>query len=140
MTTIRIPDHIRAFLDQPGIASVGTTGRDGKPHQAIAWYRRDPDDRILLNSSSGRRWPTDLLRDGRVSLAILEPSNFGRWVALSGFVETVIDEVEAARDDICELAARYDSDDPETLAAFRTQPRISFRIKVTSVHDHLGDE
>ena len=135
-----IPAHVRAFLEAPRVATIGTSGADGEPHQAVAWYRLDPDDRILLNSRSPRRWPADLVRDGRVSLAVTDETDGLRWVGLAGEVETVIDELETARDDICALAARYDDTNPKTLADFRTQPRISFRIRITRVHDHLEDE
>lgn len=136
---VSLPDRIREFLEAPHVASIGTTGEDGAPHQAIAWYRLDPDDRILLNSRPPRRWPADLLRDGRVSLAVLDAVDPMRWVGLTGVVETVIDDIETARDDICALAVRYGDHDPQTLAAFRTQPRISFRIRITAIHEHLGD-
>lgn len=136
---VSLPDRIRDFLEAPHVASIGTTGEDGAPHQAIAWYRLDPDDRILLNSRPPRRWPADLLRDGRVSLAVLDGADAMRWVGLTGVVESVIDDVETARDDICALAVRYGDEDPATMAAFRTQPRISFRIRITAVHDHLED-
>lgn len=135
-----IPAHVRAFLGAPRVATVGTAGADGEPHQTVLWYRLDADDRILLNSSLPRRWPADILRDGRVSLAVIDENDGYRWVGLSGTVETVIDDVETARDDICALAARYDDTNPTTLAAFRAQQRISFRIRITRIHDHLGNE
>ncbi len=136
---IPLPDHIRAFLDEPHVASIGTTGLDCNPHQAIAWYRLEPDGRILLNSRYPRRWPADLQRDGRVSLAVLDGGDAMRWVGLTGVVETVVDDLETARNDICELAVRYDDARPGTIALFRTQARISFRIRITAAHDHLGD-
>ncbi len=132
--------RIRAFLEAPHFAVVGTTGQDGAPHQAVAWYRLEPDDRILLNSRSPRRWPSDLLRDGRVSLAILDEADPFRWVGITGIVETVIDDLATAREDICDLAHRYGDDQPATLAAFRSQTRISFRVRMVAVHDELGDE
>ena len=132
-----IPDSVRRFLESPHVASVGTTGADGEPHQAIAWYRLDPDGRILLNSRHPRRWPADLQRDPRVSLAVLDGGDSMRWVGITGVVEMVIDDVEQARDDICALAVRYDDADVDTLAAFRTQARISFRIRIVSIHEHL---
>lgn len=132
-----ISDAVRRFLDEPHVASVGTTGADGEPHQAIAWYRLDPDDRILLNSRYPRRWPADLQRDPRVSLAVLDGQDSLRWVGISGVVETIVDDIEQARDDICALAVRYDDAAADRLAEFRTQPRISFRIRIVAVHDHL---
>lgn len=132
-----IPDTVRRFLEDPHVLSVGTTGADGEPHQAIAWYRLDPDDRILLNSRYPRRWPADLQRDPRVSLAVLDGQDSMRWVGITGVVETVIDDVERAREDICALAVRYDDAAPDRLADFRTQARISFRIRIVLIHDHL---
>ncbi len=137
---VNLNPRIRDFLEAVHAVTLGTSGPDGEPHQAVAWYRLDPDDRILLNSRWPRRWPTDLSRDGRCSLAILDEADQGHWVGLAGVVETRIDDLEAARDDICALAVRYGDDGPETFARFRSQPRVSFRIRITAVHDHLGDE
>lgn len=132
-----IGPHVRDFLEGPRVVTIGTTGADGEPHQAVAWYRLDPDDRILLNSRYPRRWPADLQRDERISLAVLDAADPIRWVGITGVVETVIDDVQQARQDICDLAVRYDDAAPERLAEFRTQPRISFRIRILRVHDHL---
>ena len=134
-----LSDRVRAFLRAPNVVTIGTTGEDGSPHQAVAWYRLEPDDRILLNSRYPRRWPADLQRDPRVSLAIQDRADPMIWVGLSGTVDTIVDDVDAAREDICALAVRYDDDAPERLAEFRTQPRISFLIRIATVHDHLGD-
>ncbi|HSO30790.1 MAG TPA: pyridoxamine 5'-phosphate oxidase family protein [Candidatus Sulfomarinibacteraceae bacterium] len=136
---VHLSPRVRAFLLAPHAVTIGTTGPDGEPHQAVAWYRLDPDDRILLNSRWPRRWPTDLSLDGRASLAILDGANAIRWVGLAAVVETRIDDLEAARDDICALAVRYGDDGPDTIARFRSQPRVSFRMRITGVHDHLGD-
>lgn len=132
--------RVRAFLEAVHPVTIGTTGPDGEPHQAVAWFRLESDDRILLNSRWPRRWPTDLSRDGRCSLAVLDGSDAMHWVGLAAVVETRIDDLDAARDDICDLAVRYNDADPETIARFRSQPRVSFRMRITGVHDHLGDE
>ncbi len=131
--------RVRAFLDAPRIATIATAGADGEPHQAATWYRVEADGRLLVNSRWPRRWPTELSRDGRCSLSIIDGADGYRWVGLNAVVETRIDDVERARDHICELAVRYDDAAPETLAMFRGQPRVSFRLRVTRVHDHLGD-
>jgi PPOX class probable F420-dependent enzyme len=134
-----IPDRIRAFLAEPNVATVATVGSDGAPHLAVAWFRLEPDGRVLLNSRTPRRWPADLRRDGRVTLAVIDAADPRRWVGLSGVVETVVDDLDTARDDICALAARYHDDDPGQLAEFRAQQRISFLITIIAVHDHLED-
>lgn len=131
--------RIRAFLAEPNYATLATAGADGEPHQALIWYRLDPDDRILVNSRSPRRWPTDLQRDERCSLAVTDIHDPMRWVGLQAVVEAVIDDVEQARDDIVALAVRYGDASEATVAGFRSQPRISFRLRITGAHDHLDD-
>ena len=135
-----IADRVRDFLAEPNVATIGTIGADGAPHQAVAWFRLDPDDRILLNSRYPRRWPADLQRDPRVSLAIQDSADPMRWIGIGGVVDTVIEDVTVAREDICDLARRYEDAAPARLAEFRSQPRISFRIRIVTIHDHLGDD
>lgn len=137
---LQLPDRVRAFLGAPNVVTIGTCGADGAPHQAVAWFRLDPDDRVLLNSRYPRRWPADLRRDPRVSLVIQDAADPARWVGLTGVVETVVEDLEKARDDICALAVRYGDATPDRLAEFRTQPRISFRVRISAVHDELGDD
>jgi PPOX class probable F420-dependent enzyme len=136
---VPIPPALRRFLEAPNYASLATAGADGAPHQAIVWYRLDPDDRVVVNSRQGRRWPTELLADGRCSLAVIDGADPFAWVGIQGLVESVVDEVEAARDDIVALAERYGEATASSVATFRSQPRISFRIRVVGIHDHLED-
>jgi PPOX class probable F420-dependent enzyme len=134
-----LSDRIRTFLDKPNYATLATVGADGTPHQAVIWYGLQPDDQILINSRTGRRWPADLLADRRCSLAVVDRNNAMLWVGLQGEVEEVIDDVERARNDIVKLSVRYGGHSSESEAMFRSQPRISFRLRITGVHDHLED-
>jgi PPOX class probable F420-dependent enzyme len=134
-----LSDRVRSFLEQPLYPSLATIGTDGAPHQAVIWYRLEPDGRILVNSRNPRRWPGDLRRDGRASLAVTALDDPFRWVGLQTVVEEIIDDVPMAREDIVELAVRYGEDDPESVARFRSQDRISFRLRIVAVHDHLEE-
>lgn len=134
-----LSDRVRAFLAEPNYATLATIGEDGTPHQAVIWYRLGPDDLILVNSRSPRRWPAELQRDGRASLAVIDRANPMRWVGLQLDVQRVIDDVDRARDDIVALAVRYGGDDPATVATYRTQARISFRLRIVGAHDHLEE-
>lgn len=130
---------MRRFLDDRHVASVATTDADGAPRQAVAWYRLEPDDRILLNSRTPRIWCGNLLRDPRVALSIVDGTDPYTWLGLTGVVDEVVDDVERARDDIVALAHRYHPEGPTaaSIAAFRTQPRVTFLVRITGVHDHL---
>jgi len=131
--------RIRAFLLRPLFAALATIDPDGTPRQAVIWYRLEDDDRILINSRIGRRWPSNLRRGSRVSLAVIGTNGYA-WVGLTGRVETVI-EGDRAREDIIALAWRYHPDGPDEadLASYRAFPRVTFRIAIDGVHDHLED-
>jgi PPOX class probable F420-dependent enzyme len=136
-----LPDAVRGFLSQAHAATVATVDDDGSPRQAVVWYRLDPDGRILLNSRTPRRWCTNLLRDGRVAIAVVDGADPYRWIGLTGVVDEVVDDVERAREDIVALAHRYHPEGPSasSVAAFRTQPRVTFLVRISGVHDHLED-
>jgi len=134
---IELSDGVREFLEQPLYPTLATVGEDGTPHQAVIWYRLEPDDRILVNSRSPRRWPDELRRTGKASLAFTDLDDPMRWVGVQAAVDEVVDDVAVAREDIVGLAVRYGEDDEESVASFRTQARISFYLRITSLHDHL---
>jgi len=134
-----LPDKIRAFLDHTHYATVATVDPDGGPRQATIWYTLDGDD-LIVNSRAGRRWPDNLLRDPRVSIAVRAGHDGDRWVGLSGVAEPITDQV-TAQADIAGMARRYHAQEPNTIdstvAGFAAQERISFRIRVLAVHAHL---
>ena len=134
-----LSDRVREFLQRPLYPTLATAGPDGTPHQAVIWYRLEPDDTILVNSRAARRWPDELRTTGKGSLAVTDLEDPFKWVGLQTVVETVVDEVDQAREDIVALAVRYAEDDEESVAKFRSQPRISFRLRIVAVHDHLED-
>jgi PPOX class probable F420-dependent enzyme len=140
--TTALTPRIRAFLGATRFVSIATTDPDGAPRQAVVWYRLDGDE-IVLNSAVGRRWPANLMRDPRISLAITDAADGYRWIGLTGVATPVTDQ-PTAQADIAEMARRYHADDPakaERLIAvrFERQERISFRIRIDAVHDHLDD-
>ena len=135
-----LSDRVRRFLEEPHFASLATVGPTGAPNQAVVWYRLEPDGRVLINSRDGRRWPANLRRDPRANLAVFWKVDPNRWVGLTGVVDEVVDDVEQARDDIVALAGRYEEGSPATITRFRGEPRVTFLLRVTNVHDHLEDD
>ena len=133
--------RLRAFLGRPLPVSVATVDGEGTPYQAVAWYAVTDDGRILLNSRTPRRWCTNLLNDPRVALSIIDPEDQYRWLGLSGTVDEVVTDVDRSRDDIVALAHRYYPQGPtaSSVAAFRAQPRVTFLVRITNIHDHLED-
>jgi PPOX class probable F420-dependent enzyme len=137
-----LPDHIRAFIAAPGqFATLAALDPDGAPRQAVVWYRLDPDGMLVVNSADGRRWPANLRRDGRVAVAIAGAGDGYRWVGLEAEVVEIVDDQAVAQADIADFARRYHPDDPAevamSVARFRAQHRVTFRLRVVSFHDHL---
>lgn len=129
-----LTDDIRRFLgSRPRYATIATLNPDGSPHQAVVWFLLR-DDQIVLNSKAGRRWPSNLLRDPRLSLTVEEGLDA---VTLGGTVQHEANP-ELAQADIAEMAHRYD--DPQTaereIARFRTEERLRFVFRPTRLHVH----
>ena len=124
------------FLRTPGRhAVIGTVDPDGSPHQAVTWYRLDGAT-VVVNSLVGRRWPANLMRDGRISITVADGPD---WVAIRGRVETVEDQ-PTAQADIAAMAHAYESPAEATIsiARFRGQLRVSFRVRPDRVHTEIG--
>lgn len=140
LASTTIPDHVRAFLLESHFATIATLDPDGAPRQAVVWFTLDGEE-LVINSAVGRRWPANLLRDPRLSVSITDRHDGYRWIGFSGRV-TVVEDQETAQADIAAMARRYHADEPgeaERLISdrFERQQRISFRLVVTGVHDHL---
>jgi len=139
--TASLDPRLAAFLTGgPHFATIATIDPDGGPRQAVIWYLLRGDV-LVINSAVGRRWPTNLIRDGRVSMAIVDRDDSLRWVGANGIAEAITDQ-PTAQADIAEMARRYHAEDPahaETLIRdrFERQERISFRIPIDALHSHL---
>ena len=139
-TFLPLPDAIRAFLDDTHFATVATLDPDGSPRNAVIWYTVDGDE-IVLNSAVGRRWPSNLVRDPRVALSVVDSLDGYRWVGVTGVV-TVVEDQTTAQADIAAMARRYHADDPDEAerlvhGRFEQQVRISFRVRAVGVTSHL---
>ena len=135
-----LTDDLRTFLDALHFATIATVDPDGTPRQAVIWYTLDGDE-LIINSAMGRRWPSNLLRDPRISIAVTDHRDAYRWIGFSGSVSVVRDQA-TAQADIAAMARRYHADEPDEAEAlirdrFERQERISFRVRVAGVHDHL---
>jgi PPOX class probable F420-dependent enzyme len=133
---VTLSAQVRSFLSAHGrFATIATINPDGSPHQTVVWFLLR-DDHVVLNSRAGRRWPSNLLRDPRISLTVESGLDA---VTISGTVEHD-DDRQQAQADIAEMARRYET--PEVaateIARFRTEQRLRFLLRPRSMHVH-GD-
>ena len=132
---------IRTFLAGDRFATLASLDPDGAPRQAVVWYTLDGDE-LVLNSAEGRRWPANLRRDDRLAIAVHDATDGYRWVGVTGRVSAVVDDQAIAQADIAAMARRYHADDPAEAESmirdrFERQHRVSFRVRIDAVHDHL---
>ena len=135
--TLELAANVRSFLtaDPPRYATLATINRDGSPHQIVIWFLVR-GDAIVVNSRRGRRWPTNLERDGRANLAVYEGEDA---VTINCALERVYDG-NVAQDDIAEMARLYDTpqDAEREIRRFQTEDRVTFILRPIKVSLH-GD-
>ncbi|MBI3768157.1 MAG: PPOX class F420-dependent oxidoreductase [Deltaproteobacteria bacterium] len=106
MSTATIPEAFRPLLgdDVKAYANLATVLPDGSPQVTPVWF--DTDGRtIRVNSAKGRWKDRNMRRDGRVALAIMDPSNPYRYVQIRGRVERIAEDGADAHID--RLAKKY---------------------------------
>ncbi len=132
----RIEGWAREMLERGDVyGTLATISADGSPFQAVVWFLVRGET-LVVNSRVGRVWPTNVLRDPRVSLVVEDGYD---WVGVRGRAEAVTDGA-TAQADIAEMARRYNAGDParaeRMIAAFEAEERITFVIHVERVTEH----
>ncbi len=130
---VLFPERVRAFLAEPRFAAIATVEPDESPHQALVWYLLK-GDQLVINSRRERRWPLNLMRDERISIAVQDWSDPEHWVGLKGRAE-LLHQGDDALGDIMTMARRYGSDPDK----YRLQDRVSFAIRATRLFEYGAD-
>ena len=116
-----------SFLRAPRHGVIATHDADGEVRQAVVWYAITTEG-ILMNALDGRRWPANLRRDPRLSLAVYDGEDY---VILRGTAIVIEDPVRGLAD-ARGLALRYGGD-PDT---HNGQRRVSILFEPTQVSLH----
>ena len=99
-----IPEKFRDLLTKKAFAHLATLMPDGSPQVTPVWFDFD-GTHVRVNSAKGRVKDKNMRRNGRVALAIQDPENPYRYLALRGRVEEI---TEAGADaHIDSLAKKY---------------------------------
>ena len=102
--SLTIPDSHRDLIDGPILVTFTTIMPDGQPQSTIVWCN-SAGDRVLVNSTVGRRKDKNIRRDPRVTIMALDPGNAFRWLEIRGTVEEISEE--GGVEHIDELARLY---------------------------------
>jgi len=134
---MKLDSAVRAFLDAPRFAVLGTRNEDGSTHLTVIWYGRQEDEPIV-NTTAPRKKAANIARDPRVSLLAGESD---RYVRLDG-VARLVATGEAALRDIHDLAVRYDgvaAAEKQTREVWSKQERVTYAIAVRRVYRYGFD-
>lgn len=92
------------LFDKKALASMATLMPDGQPQVTPVWCDFDGSN-VLVNTAVGRVKDLNLQRDGRVTLAIIDPDNPYRYLEIRG---NVVDRTVSGADaHIDRLAKKY---------------------------------
>ncbi len=102
MASITDPE-VRELLEKPNYAVVSTHNEDDSILSTITWVDTE-DGNVAINSALGRKWPTNLQRDPRVTLLIQEAGNPYNYVEVRGQAEST---TEGADEHINRLSKKF---------------------------------
>lgn len=131
-----------ANIDDPAVrhllernhAVVSTLNEDGSVHSTVVWVNVE-DGKVAFNSALGRRWPTNLERDPRITVLVYDESNPFEYVEMRG---TVTANTEVADGHIDRLAKKYIGADTYPFRQ-RGERRVTFFVEPTLVrHQKQG--
>jgi PPOX class probable F420-dependent enzyme len=128
MATLDDPGVQLLLVEQTNHAVISTFDEDGAVHSAVVWADL-VDGRLGFNSAVGRRWPTNLARDPRVTVLVYDESNPYDYVEVRG---TVTSTTDGADGHIDRLAKKYLGVDEYPFRSADEQ-RISFFVEPTRV-------
>jgi PPOX class probable F420-dependent enzyme len=106
MATLSDP-AVSELLEKPNHVVLSTLNQDGTVHTTIIWVNVE-GDALAFNSARGRHWPSNLERDPRATLTLLNEANPYEYVEIKGSVEEV---GEGADEHMDVLAKKYINQD-----------------------------
>ncbi|MET9803742.1 PPOX class F420-dependent oxidoreductase [Streptomyces sp. NPDC006368] len=93
-----LPEEAVAMLAKPNPAVISTLRPDGQPVSAATWYLWD-DGRVLVNMDEGRKRLQHVRGDPRVTLTVLDESNWYTHLSIIGRVTELHEDMELADSD-----------------------------------------
>jgi PPOX class probable F420-dependent enzyme len=97
--------RIREFFEGKNFAFLSSLMKDGSPHVTPTWVDIE-DDNILINTALGRIKQTNISRDPRIALSIIDHDNQYEMVTIRGKVTEQITG-DVAEKHIDKLARKY---------------------------------
>ena len=119
------PD-IREFFERKNFAFLSSLMKDGSPHVTPTWVDIE-DNNILINTALGRIKQTNISRDPRIALSIIDQDNQYEMVTIRGKVTEQITG-DVAEKHIDKLARKYINQDKYPRRS-KNEQRVLLKIK-----------
>jgi PPOX class probable F420-dependent enzyme len=139
MTLTKLEPKVRAFLEEPRYAVLGTVYPSGAPHLTEIWYELRGDE-IIFNTTEERTKKRNLEADPRVSLLVASRKGEPTWGSVSYVrVEGTVRRIATGQDaleDIVALSIRYDGpgSGEAARASFARMHRVSYAMTINRVY------
>ena len=91
------------LLDSKNHAVVSTLNENGSIHSTVVWANVE-DGVVTVNSAVGRKWPSNLERDPRITVTVYDESNPYEYVEIRGTASGTLDDADGHID---RLAKKY---------------------------------
>lgn len=136
MTTPMIDETVRELAAAGNIATFTTLLPDGYPQTHVVWIDHD-DEHLLVNTEAHRTKFTNVLRDPRVTVTLVDAADHHRYLEIRGDVVDIV-RGPLARAHIDALSRKYRGHDydPAIIRSERVLLRIAprRRLYVTGRH------
>lgn len=99
----QIEGPARELLDGKNHAVVSTLNENGAIHSTVVWVNVE-DGVVAVNSAVGRKWPSNLERDPRITVTVYDESNPYEYVEIRGTASGSTEDADAHID---RLAKKY---------------------------------
>jgi PPOX class probable F420-dependent enzyme len=117
---------VRHFFEGKNFAFLSSLMKDGSPHVTPTWVDVE-DDNILINTALGRTKQTNISRDPRIALSIINQDNQYEMVTVRGKVTEQITG-DVAEKHIDKLARKYINLDKYPRRS-KNEQRVILKIK-----------
>jgi len=99
-----LPDSVKKLIEQKTYANVATLMPDGSPHVTQTWVDHDGDV-VIINTFEGSQKHKNAVRDPRIALDIVDPTNPFYMAVVRGRVLEVT--TAGAEEHIDKMAKKY---------------------------------
>ena len=130
-----LPDSVKKLIESKAYANFATLMPDGSPHVTQTWVDHEGDI-VLINTPEGTQKHKNVMRDPRVALDIIDPTNPFNLAVIRGRVREVT--FEGAEEHIDKMAKKYQGKDK--YERWQPQRRVLIKIEPVRVVPPWGDD